>query len=89
MAIDVLELSDDEREVLRALQLATDADPLAPWFEHDAIGVHQLGAREPAVIPAGRMTIRSLNHRRLLRFDRSKAPRWIFRTAPEASEFTT
>jgi hypothetical protein len=88
MKIDSIELPDSERDALRALHAATVAHPLATWFEHDNAAVHQLGAVENVRIAAGRTTLRRLNHRRLLKFDRTKAPRWVFRLSPIAIEFT-
>jgi hypothetical protein len=50
--------------------------------------VRQLGVAEDIVVDADRETVRLLNHRGLLKFDRTKAPRWVFRVSPRATEFT-
>jgi hypothetical protein len=84
-----IELPDPQRALLTRLQAETDATPHAPWFEHDHRAVRQLGSAEDLTIAADRDVLRALNHRGLLRFDREKAPRWIFRVSPSAVEFTT
>jgi hypothetical protein len=81
-------LSDDEAAVLRAIRAAEAANQGAPWFEADDRGVRQLGTALEVAIGAEREILRRLNHRGLLDFDRSKAPRWVFRPRPHATEFT-
>ncbi|MDQ6804444.1 MAG: hypothetical protein M3065_05660 [Actinomycetota bacterium] len=81
---DTYQLPARETELLAQL-LATGA----PSFEHDHSGVISLATERQVRISASRQELRALNHHpaRLLRFDRSKAPRWIFALSPHACEF--
>ncbi len=61
----------------------------APTFEHDHSSIVPLGTAAQVRIQASQDELRTLNLHpaRLLDFDRSKAPRWVFTLRPSACEF--
>jgi len=78
------DLSPRHTELLQQL-LVTGA----PAFEHDGRGVIPLATDAQVQISASPDELRTLNLHpaRLLNFDRSKAPRWVFALSPTACEF--
>jgi hypothetical protein len=86
--MDTLELSPAERDALRALWTAQDRAHPEAFFEHDHRVVRQRGTEAQAEFAIDREILRRLRHRGLLAFNRTKAPRWVFRVEPSATEFT-
>jgi hypothetical protein len=86
--MDTAELPDAECDALTMLLAAVAENPAAERFEHDDNGVIQHGDPEEKRYRIDRETIRALNHRGLVEFDRSVAPRWVFQLAVSACEFT-
>jgi len=86
--MNTVELSPADRDVLRALWEAPDRAHPEAFFEHDHRVVRQLGTETQAEFAIDREILRRLRHRGLLAFNRRKAPRWVFRVEPSATEFT-
>jgi hypothetical protein len=90
-AMNTIELTESERDALMALTKTRQTYPEGDYFEHDRTSVRMLGAREDVNLSIARDTIRSLGHRKLVRFTHERdgfgRGRWTFELTPRAADY--